>query len=235
MNTLNTKSFLTQRKEFFKEKFMLSGPYFIPQTVKKALILFHGYGADGDDLFSLTQSFKNVFPNMAFFAPNAPEISIGGGYEWFSLDDYFSKPTLDESYLTTLQKRAIDILPTVFEYISFVQEQTKLDAKNIFISGFSQGGLIAAQTLFNSEEIFNGLILMSPVPSISINKEKNNTPVLLTRGGKDMIIPPEAAKITRPLFEAAGFKIQESIDQNLEHGISFQHIEQIIQFIQNHY
>ena len=32
---------------------MLNGPSFIPQTVKKILIMLHGYGANGDDLFDL--------------------------------------------------------------------------------------------------------------------------------------------------------------------------------------
>ena len=108
---------------------MLNGPSFIPKDPKNALILLHGYGADGADLFTLSEELKKHFKNMAFFAPNAPTVTIGGGYEWFSLDDYFSKPTLDINYLNILETRAIEKLPIVEEYIS-QKERTNLCIKD---------------------------------------------------------------------------------------------------------
>ncbi len=213
---------------------MLSGPSFVPKEPQNALILFHGYGADGEDLFTLTTELKKHFKNMAFFAPNAPTITFGGGYEWFSLDDYFSKPELDIDYLKILETRAIEKLPIVEEYISQIENQLNIKRNHIFIAGFSQGGLIAAQTAFKSNTCFNGLILMSPVPMISIESTAKKTPILLTRGLQDTVIPPQAAQLVKPLLVRNNFSVTESNDSLLGHGISSQHVDALIQFIQKH-
>lgn len=212
---------------------MLDGPSFVPNDVQKALILFHGYGADGNDLYSLTPFLKNSFPSMAFFMPDAPTPTFGAGYEWFSLDDYFEKETLDENYLNILSQRAHEKIHLIQEYISNIKKQTGLKNKDIFIGGFSQGGLMAAQTIFNETEKFAGLILMSPVPPYNIPSLVQKPNVLITRGDMDTVIPEQAANKTKPLFENSGFHTTEIIDPFAPHSISQLHLNQIISFIQS--
>jgi phospholipase/carboxylesterase len=210
---------------------MLNGPSFVPNDVQKALILFHGYGADGEDLFSLTPFLKKIFPHMAFFMPNAPQVTFGGGYEWFSLDDYFQKPCLDEDYLSILSQRAKEKLPLIQEYIQDIQKKTNLLEKDIFIGGFSQGGLMAAQTAFAANNSYAGLILMSPVPPFDIPQNAKKIPVLITRGEQDTVIPKMAAQRTKPLFKENNFNPIEIIDEYAPHSITDKHLEGIIQFI----
>ncbi len=213
---------------------MLTGPSFIPKNPKQALILFHGYGADGEDLFSLNNFFKKAFPNMAFFTPNAPDMIFGGGYEWFSLNDYFNQNELSLEYLSVLSERAKEKIPLIQEYIEQIQEKTNLQKKDIFIGGFSQGGLMAAQTLFHEKSSFAGLILMSPVPPAQIPTETKKTDVLISRGEEDSVILPEAAKLAAPLFKDCGFQTTQIIDPFAPHAISDMHLKGIIQFIQSH-
>ena len=210
---------------------MLNGPSYIPKNSKNALILFHGYGADGDDLFSLSIELRNIFKNMAFFTPNGVNTTIGGGYEWFSLDDYFTKPNLNIDYLKELETRSCKIIPTIDAYIEQIVSQTGIQKENIFIGGFSQGGLIASQIAFSSKDAFSGLILMSPVPMVTIPSTAKKIPVLLTRGLQDTVIPPQAALLTKPTLEDAGFLVNEDIDPFMAHGISTQHFNSLITFI----
>lgn len=210
---------------------MLIGPTFVPKETKNALILFHGYGADGDDLFSLTDQLKIHFKNMAFFMPNAPYPTPHFGYEWFSLNDYFEKNNLDIQYLNELKERATKTIPIVEKYIQDISQNLHLSKQNIFIGGFSQGGLIAAQTAFNSNEPYAGLILMSPVPFINIPESALKLPVLLTRGLEDNVIPLQAAELTKPALDNADFCTTESIDPFLGHGISQTHLNCLIEFI----
>ncbi len=213
---------------------MLQGPSFIPPETKNAIIMFHGYGADGSDLFNLSHVFKKHFEKMAFFSPNAPTPLYGGGYEWFSLDDYFTKQNLDIDYLSELQQRAKKILPDTEQYIQHIEKKLNLKRNQIFIGGFSQGGLIAALTTLNSKENFAGLILMSPVPVASIPYKAKKIPILLTRGAQDTVIPPIAAKMTKPIFQNAGFSITEDVDPLLGHGISDNNMLHLINFIKTH-
>ena len=210
---------------------MLKGPSFTPKDPKYALILLHGYGADGNDLFSLTEYLKNYFPQMAFFAPNAPNETSFLGYEWFSLDDYFSRTSLDISYLKELQERALKVVPQIDEYISKIESDLNITRENIFIAGFSQGGLMASQTAFQSQQSFKGLTLMSPVPMAEIFPETKKIPVLVTRGLQDEVIPPQIAELTIPILKEHGFDVKESIDPFVAHGISQIHLNTLIQFI----
>lgn len=210
---------------------MLTGPSFIPKSTKYALVLLHGYGADGNDLFSLASHLNPVFPEMAIFAPNAPSQTMLSGYEWFSLEDYFSKTNLDISYLNELSIRGLKTMPLVEEYITSIETKLNIPRENIFIAGFSQGGLMASLTAFHSKQKFKGLILMSPVPMASIPTTANKIPVLLTRGLQDDVIPSKISEMTRPILEKNNFLVQESIDPYTAHGISLIHLSALIQFI----
>ena len=49
-----------------KEKMPTSG------SVKKVVIFLHGYGADGADLFSLSDPLSEQLPDCFFASPDAP-------------------------------------------------------------------------------------------------------------------------------------------------------------------
>ena len=67
----------------------LSGPVRQPKSgkINELVIFFHGYGADGNDLISLSDQFTSVLPSAEFYAPNAPDLcEMGGvGYQWFPI------------------------------------------------------------------------------------------------------------------------------------------------------
>ena len=75
----------------------LSGPVknSITGKTNKVVIFFHGYGADGNDLFSLTSFLNEFIPEVSFIAPNAPfECPFStGGRQWFSIDQ------IDKGYI----------------------------------------------------------------------------------------------------------------------------------------
>src|SRR4051812_30555436 len=68
----------------------LDGPRPAPPSgnAPPLIVLVHGYGADGNDLISLGQTWQQAMPDAAFAAPNAPQrIPDGpGGYQWFALN-----------------------------------------------------------------------------------------------------------------------------------------------------
>ena len=71
-----------------KKRPYLDGPRSGPNsgnTTTSLIILLHGYGSDGNDLFSLVPLIAKYYPNSTFIAPNAPyscKMSING-FEWF--------------------------------------------------------------------------------------------------------------------------------------------------------
>lgn len=213
---------------------MLSGPVYLPKSVKKALVLLHGYGANGSDLFSLTNEISPFFPNMAVFAPNAPTLIFENRYEWFSLDDFFTDSPITTEYLTQICKRALPAIKKVKTYIQMIEQKYTLQNSQITIAGFSQGGLIAALTALTADKSFKELILMSAVPFVLKNiANVSKIPVLITHGAQDPIVPVRASTLSKQQLTQAGLSITEYISPFLGHGIDANCIHSIIQFMQN--
>ena len=53
---------------------ILSGPSFLPEDeTKRAVVFFHGYGANGHDLYGLSSFLKWSLPQTAFYDPKSPD------------------------------------------------------------------------------------------------------------------------------------------------------------------
>ncbi len=211
---------------------MLSGPSFTPPIIDTALILLHGYGANGDDLASLYHQLAPQIPNLAVFAPNAPTQIMQNGFEWFSLDDYFANDKINADFITTLTLRAQKATNLVQEYIHHISHTYNINANQIILAGFSQGGLIAANAALTYNEKLKGAIIMSGVP-IDTNAitPTQNPPILLTHGKIDTVVPIQALDINEKNLQAAHCPTTMYISPNLEHGIDNNCITHIIDFI----
>lgn len=213
---------------------MLSGPIYMSPTAHQALILLHGYGANGNDLFALTPELTSFIPDLAVFAPNAPTPLFQDSYEWFNLNDFFEGNSVSEAYLKTLVQRALPSVQKVQDYICWIEEKYGISSNQITIAGFSQGGLVAAITALTAQQPFKGLALMSAVPLLpNIVEIKQKIPVLITHGAQDMVVPSIAANLSKSHFKTEGFSVIEYISPNLEHGIDAGCIQALVQFIKN--
>ena len=115
----------------------LSGPALEPQQgdIKNLVIIFHGYGADGDNLIDLGQSWAPLLPNTAFVAPNGLKpCEMGFGYQWFSLE---------EKTADLVQERLRGISAEVSSYINSQAEHYNVPLSRVALVGFSQGSMLA--------------------------------------------------------------------------------------------
>ena len=68
----------------------LSGPEAAPASggpAKQLIIFVHGYGANGEDLISLSRYYAQVSPDAAFISPDAPYRCDGApmGFQWYDV------------------------------------------------------------------------------------------------------------------------------------------------------
>lgn len=136
------------------------------------VILFHGYGADCNDLFPLAEMFP-VEKNWNWLFPQGPlEVPIGMGWTgraWWNLD-------LEKMQQDSL--RGIDRdpglenppeLPLVREKVLKMIHDLKVPWSDIVLGGFSQGAMLAMDIAFHAKEKPKALIVLS---SNLISKEK---------------------------------------------------------------
>lgn len=217
---------------------MLSGPSYVPSVVKKAVILCHGYGANGEDLMATVPYLAERLPDTAFFAPNAPTPMPYGGYEWFSLDDYTSADMVSLDYLDKLVGRCLKPAEEVRKFINQIQTKYALTDGDIILAGFSQGGLIALYTALTHPYPLAGIIGFSAVPivfagSLHASTIKRRIPILLTHGTNDDVIPAEAMQLSVSELEKAGQEVQTYVSNGLGHGINDECLNQMIYFIKD--
>ncbi len=160
----------------------LSGPSFIPPIVKSIVILLHGYGSNGDDLFDLVDFFKPHMSHTAFYSPNAFDVCDAnpfGGYQWFGL------PNLEEITLKNGIQCANSKLTT---YIEEKAKHHHLTSADVILIGFSQGSMMAIDQIFkiplNCVIAFSGMFVPPMFPEI----QNPDTPVMLVHGTHDTVV-----------------------------------------------
>ncbi len=183
--------------------------------IKNAIILFHGYGGDGNDISMLTLNWKRHLPNTVFICPNGHETCHinPSGYQWFDL----SKD--DSSYILEQSLKAEE---KIKRFIVEIKKEYNLTNDKICLSGFSQGCMMSLNVGLTSEEKFLCIVGFSGKIIDQNNLKlriKNYTETLLIHGDADQIVP------STHLLEAKDFLIRNSIEvqtlliKNCDHHI----------------
>ena len=111
-----------------KEKMPTSG------SVKKVVIFLHGYGADGADLFSLSEPLSEQLPDCFFASPDAPRKCGASpfGFEWFPI------PDIDGSTFPDMMKALASSEKLIIKLIDGYKKRFTLDSQDIILLGFSR-------------------------------------------------------------------------------------------------
>lgn len=175
-----------------------------------AVVLFHGYGADNQDLASLAGSVGSP-PDVSWYFPNGPHsVPIGphmSGRAWFPLR------------LAELEAQGLDFTQTLPEgmgravdgalkAVEDLRLQKKLEWNQIVIGGFSQGAMIALEIAMRAPKMPAGVTLLSGTlvnqPSLAeAAPKKRGLRFFQSHGTQDPVLPFELAeKLDSTLTEA---------------------------------
>ena len=199
------------------------------EEIKSAVILLHGYGGDGKDISMLSLNWKRHLPNTIFLCPNGHEkCSINpNGYQWFDLGKDDPKYILNE---------VIKAEEKINVFIREIKDKYNLKNRNICLSGFSQGCMMALNVGLTSLENFGCIIGFSGkiIDKDDLEKRiKSNTKTLLVHGDQDAVVPPNS------LLEAKDFLIRKKIPieiymiQNCDHHIPIEASSIALKFIKD--
>ena len=197
------------------------------EIIKKAIILFHGYGGDGNDISTLSYNWIRHLKNTIIICPNAHEICDinPAGYQWFDLSND------DDNYIL---QQTLNAELKINNFLSEIKNEHNLLNSDICLSGFSQGCMIAinigltSKTKFNSIVGFSGKIINKKNLSERI---RSKTKILLIHGNRDKVVSPDN------LLDAKDFFIREKIDidtkmiDNCDHSIPIEASSIALKFI----
>lgn len=210
----------------------LSGPSVAPPDgpAKRLVVLLHGYGSDGADLIGLVPYFRDLMPQAAFLAPNAPyPCAINpSGYEWFPLD-------LDRDF--SRLHGVETVRPVLGRFLEQLWAQTGLGAADTVLVGFSQGAMIALDTGFRLKEPLAAIVGFSGgivAPERLVEEVKSSPPVCLLHGDSDDVVPPMFSIGGAQALEALGFDVTLHVSTGTGHTIAPDSLEVARRFLVAH-
>jgi phospholipase/carboxylesterase len=173
------------------------------------IVLFHGYGADMNDLVSLAGSIQAP-KNSNWYFPNGPlSVPLGGHFEgraWFpiSLAEIQAGTTLD------LSDRIPPGMKKSRENARAFIEKLGVAPSRLVIGGFSQGAMLSTDLMLHMTEPPAGLALLSgtlinKAAWEELAKAHAGFRFFQSHGARDQVLSFEHAQKLEQLFKRAGW------------------------------
>lgn len=165
------------------------------------IVMFHGYGANMRDLAPLAsispdlQKFNWIFPNGPLAVPIGPHMF---GQAWFPIDmTRFETGDIGDLYCSKTPEGMNEACENIEKLLDVVKEETP----SLIFGGFSQGSMMALETVLKNKYNPKGLILLSStlVNRTKLNERKSHLtcPIFQSHGSSDMVLPVEFARELR--------------------------------------
>lgn len=210
---------------------MITGPVVMPRsgaTPRQLIVLLHGYGADGADLIGLADPWGEAFPDAMFAAPNAPARCAQNpfGYEWFGIDF--------EAMRESARIGVPQAMPAVVAYLQQSWSRTGLRPADTFLTGFSQGAMVALHAGLSLPEPVRGIVAFSGalVPPDDI-ATRSQPPVCLIHGALDNVVDPGLSREAADVLAATGVDVSLHVSPGIAHGIAPDGLEIATRFIRD--
>ncbi len=202
------------------------------QTPQACIIWLHGLGADASDFASIPgQLGLPASHKIKFIFPNAPVIpvTVNGGYmmpAWYDILELTEERVIREEDL----KASVD-------YVHQLIEQTLdegVDAGNILLVGFSQGGAVVYHAALSFPKRLAGIIGLSTyypqTDLISPHKENAHQDILICHGRQDPMVLERQGKKTADLLASQAHKVEYKL-YNMDHSVCISEVRDIAHFI----
>ena len=212
----------------------LDGPRAAPKSgeTKSLVILLHGYGADGNDLFGLADPLSDYMPDTAFRSPNAPERSAMNpmGYQWFPI------PWLDGSTEEAMQDGFRQSVGLLNDYLDTAMAEEGVTPAQTALIGFSQGTMMSLYVAPRRDEQLACVVGFSGrlVDENLATEAKVKPPVLLVHGDMDEMINVSEMSVAETALRAAGFDVKSHVSRGIGHGIAPDGLTLALQFLMEH-
>jgi phospholipase/carboxylesterase len=154
------------------------------------LLLMHGVGSNEQDLFLLAQHLPDNFLIISARGP----LSIGpNSFAWFQVSFSTGAPVIDYA-------QAENSRNTIIRFIESLKTQFRFNEKEIYVGGFSQGGIMSYSVGLTRPDLIKGIAVMSGrllkevKPQIASPDELNNLQVFISHGTSDNVLTIEYAR-----------------------------------------
>ncbi len=166
------------------------------------LILLHGVGSNEEDLFSLADQLPD---NLMVLSVRAPYALGQDSYSWYPVDFSTGKPVYDAA---VAEKSRLQLV----QFLEEIKRTEPVDPKQVYLGGFSQGGIMSYSVGLTRPELLKGIVvlsgrLMDEVKTRTAPKEKLKLlRMFISHGKQDPIIAVVQARNAHSFVLSLGLK-----------------------------
>lgn len=208
-------------------KYLIKHPK-IENSKTPLLILLHGVGSNEKDLFSFANQLPDDFMVVSARAPF--EVS-SDSYAWYEVSFSDGKPAINKD-------KAEKSRNLIIEFINQLKEKYKFDDRQVYLCGFSQGGIMAYSVGLTRPDKVKGIAVMSGrlleevKPIIKPSDQLKQLNVFITHGTNDNVLGVNYAKESISYLKGLG--INPTFKEYSEgHTISNDMIHDLIYWLNN--
>jgi phospholipase/carboxylesterase len=189
------------------------GPMAEKETGGTAVVLLHGWGADGDDLVPLARELAAA--RVRFIVPAAPLPHPHGGRMWWALDLDRRRQLVAQGKERQLAQEVPPGLPAARAKVQALLKKVRerYRPQMLVVAGFSQGGMLATDVALAADPpvdklaSLSGTFIAEPVWRDRMKQARRKPALLLSHGREDALLPFAASDRLRQVLADAGFNV----------------------------
>lgn len=182
---------------------------------KPTVIMFHGYGANAMDLYSISELnfIKELELNWFFLDGNlAPrELAAFGGRAWFDVDIAHFQRLIAEGRFKDYYSREPENIDELHKKISLFLESMKLLPHEVIMGGFSQGAMVCTDYIYSQNYKPKGLIFLSGTvirQNLWMAGSLEGIPIFQSHGKMDGTLPVQGAHHFKSISKSKNHKLE---------------------------
>jgi phospholipase/carboxylesterase len=170
-------------------------------TARKAIILLHGVGSNEADLFGLAPHLPQ---GLLVVAPRGPYTLGPGRYAWYEVDFSTGRPIINAA-------QEADSREVIKNFIHQVKEKFGVD--EVYLGGFSQGGIMSYSVGLTSPGEVAGILALSGrllaeiKPLVTAGPDLQRLQILVVHGTQDGTLPVHYAREAREFLTETGVQL----------------------------
>jgi phospholipase/carboxylesterase len=193
---------------------------------QQLILLFHGYGANAEDLVPLGARLAAAFPNANVVSVGARQpTGYPGGLQWFSLDGVTDDNRAD---------RVAGAMPGFLAQIRAWQQDAGVTESVTALVGFSQGAIMALESSFGQNPPAARVIAIAGRFARLPERAPAQTTIHLLHGKEDEVIPYRHTIDAAQRLLGLGGDVTADVFPFVGHGISDELAELAVQRLRSH-
>jgi len=162
------------------------------------VLLLHGVGSNEKDLFSFANSFPD---NFLVLSARGPLTLDPDRYAWFHVDFGSGKPVINFKEQENSRK-------LIAKFIGEMKTKYDFDDKNVFLFGFSQGGIMSYSVSLTHPGLIKGIAVMSGrllpeiKPLVADTEKLEGLSIFISHGTEDNVLGIDYAREAKSWLES---------------------------------